>query len=81
MNEEEKKRSDKLSRSQKKISNPVTSWKKKSQKDVGGDNLTDGHKELKCQARGVITHTSKEQIESIHVKIVSKEGQTKLLKR
>ena len=27
--------------------------KKKSQKDVGGDNLTDGHKELKCQARGV----------------------------
>ena len=26
---------------------------KKSQKDVGSDNLTAGHKELKCQARGV----------------------------
>ena len=53
----EKKRSDKLSRSQTKISNPVTSWRKgkkdKSQKDVGSDNLTAGHKELKCQARGV----------------------------
>ena len=27
--------------------------KNKSQKDVGSDNLTAGHKELKCQARGV----------------------------
>ena len=58
MNEELKEakiRSDKLSRSQTKISNPVTSWGKgqQSQRNVGSDNLTAGNKELKCQARKV----------------------------
>ena len=58
MNEELKEtkiRSDKLSKSQTKISNPVISWEKgqQSQRDVGSDKLTVGHEVLKCQARGV----------------------------
>ena len=58
MNEELKEakiRSDKLSKSQTKISDPVISRGKgqQSQRKVGRDNLTAGHTELKCQARGV----------------------------